>query len=377
MAIELIKANAVFYEIPKTGTTFMREALTSLGVAWRDAPHIAGVCPRHSLPQHYLGNFAYRFCSVRHPLTWYESYFHNHVREKRKKAVVFSPGTWYWHAALGEETGEDFNAWMRWCVEHEPAFVTRVYEAFCGPFGRNELDCALRREDLAAGLARVLRELGYGDFHEELRKFPPVNRSESLPAAWDESIKSRVLELERPAIERFYSREKNMKVELGGGPTPRAGYVNLDRLPSADVQHDLESGVLPFESDSVTDLYSAHCLEHVTNHVAILREVLRVCKIGAQVEFRFPHWLHPMAMCPGHMHVLSDRQVELWCEFPERFWPGSTKRFAMAHRHYQIDVDYHKLRAKFPQLSDEEAARFIPGCCHEVRYRLQVAEWKR
>jgi hypothetical protein len=164
-----------------------------------------------------------------------------------------------------------------------------------------------------------------------------------------------------------------MKLEIGGGVTPRRnGFTNLDLLPCADIQCDLEAGKLPFADGSVGEVYSAHCLEHVTNHVAILGELLRVCAIGAPVELRFPHWLHPMAVSPGHVHVLSDRQVEIWCQFPDRFWPSATAKFALRKLHYQIDIAYHELRPLFDKLSDEQVAKFVPGCCHEIRCSLEV-----
>ncbi|MDE2426771.1 MAG: methyltransferase domain-containing protein [Elusimicrobia bacterium] len=164
-----------------------------------------------------------------------------------------------------------------------------------------------------------------------------------------------------------------MKIEIGGGRTPRGeGFVNVDILPCADVVIDLELGRLPFPSDSVDAAYTSHCLEHVNNAVGVLGELLRVCKIGAPVEIRVPHWLHPMACCSGHVHVLSDRQVEIWCNQPENFWPESPKRFALKGIHYQIDVAHHELRPLFPALTDEQVAKYIPGCCHEIRCSLEV-----
>lgn len=167
-----------------------------------------------------------------------------------------------------------------------------------------------------------------------------------------------------------------MKLEIGGGRTPRGeGFLNCDILDCADIVIDLEKGKLPFEDNSVDEVYSAHCLEHVNNAVAVLAEVLRICRVGATVEMRLPHWLHPMASCSGHVHVLSDRQVEIWCSHPENFWPDSIKSFRLVKPiHYQIDVDFHELRPLFPNMTDRQVARFIPGCCHEIRVVMEVSE---
>lgn len=165
-----------------------------------------------------------------------------------------------------------------------------------------------------------------------------------------------------------------MKIEIGGGNTPRGeGFVNLDILDCADICVDLENAILPFDSDSVDEVYTAHCLEHVNNAVIVLAEVLRVCRLGAAVEIRLPHWLHPMASCSGHVHVLSDRQVEIWCDQPQLFWPNVRKQFRLVEPiHYQIDIAYHELRPAFPSLTDRQVAKYIPGCCHEIRCKLEV-----
>jgi len=165
------------------------------------------------------------------------------------------------------------------------------------------------------------------------------------------------------------------KVEIGGGRSPRGdGFLNLDILDCSDIKIDLEVEPLPFEDNSISEVYSAHCLEHVNNAVGVLGEVLRVCRTGADVELRFPHWMHPMASCTGHVHVLSDRQVEIWCKSPDSFWPKSTKVFELKSIHYQIDIAYHELRPRFPMLTDEQVAKYIPACCHEIRCKMKVVE---
>ena len=165
-----------------------------------------------------------------------------------------------------------------------------------------------------------------------------------------------------------------MKLELGGGHTPKGdGFINLDKLGCGDVSIDFETDKFPYENDSVSEVYTAHCLEHVNNAAGMMREILRVCRVGAHVEIRVPHWLHPMSSCIGHVHVISDRQMKLWVDHPEYHVWASGKRFEFESPiHYQIDVDFYTLRNKFPQLTDEEVAKFIPGCCHEIRCKLKV-----
>lgn len=370
MAIHLKEANAIFYEIPKCGTSFIRHALTELGIEWEEARVVDGVCPRHSLPEHYPGDYAFRFCSVRHPINWYESYWRFERELDDTGAIPYRDDRWYAHRVLGERMAEEFHVFMEDVIRREPSFFTRLVESFVGPFGLDRMDSIICQETLVDDLSQTLAFLEYGNHRDRIAKMPPVNPSVEPPPEWPGDLFERVEAMERPVIDRFYGGGK-VKVEIGGGVNPKGmGFVNVDKLGCADVVLDLEGGALPFDTNSVDHLYSAHCLEHVKNCMKIFSEILRVCKVGADVEFHFPHWLHPLASVPGHHHVISDRMIRNLCNY-EWHWSHG-KKFEWVDVHYQIEVPYHTLRDKFPQLSDQEVARFIPGCCHEVFFFLKV-----
>ncbi len=173
-----------------------------------------------------------------------------------------------------------------------------------------------------------------------------------------------------------------MKIELGGGVNPRGdGYQNIDLLdvPGVDCLGDFErlgrNGVtLPFADDSVDEVYSAHALEHVKNVHGVLREIARVCRIGAHVEIRVPHWLSDVSMCPGHRAVLSEHWFRDICHvFIAEWWRGCHKRLRLTAAYSipwaeQLDA----ARPAFPRLNDDQLMRFIPGCVHEVRYHFEV-----
>ena len=163
------------------------------------------------------------------------------------------------------------------------------------------------------------------------------------------------------------------RIELGGGGrTGLPDRLNVDILPGADLVWDLNQGILPFPSDVCSDLYTAHCLEHVQPVHEIVGEILRVCRIGARVEIRVPHWLHSMASCPGHCHVISDRQIQIWCEQPQHHPFPADKRFRLVSLHYQEDVAIESFAAAFPHLHRQFIVENMPNCCHEIRAVLEV-----
>ncbi len=87
-----------------------------------------------------------------------------------------------------------------------------------------------------------------------------------------------------------------LKLNLGSGQTPVAGYVNVDRFPPADVIHDLESMPWPWETSSVDEIRAHHILEHLgataDGFIGIMREIYRVSKPGAAVDIVFPYPFH-------------------------------------------------------------------------------------
>ena len=83
-----------------------------------------------------------------------------------------------------------------------------------------------------------------------------------------------------------------MKINLGSGQRPIAGFVNVDALPDApgvNVVADI-SDVLPFENGSASLIYAAHILEHFPHeHVpTMLKEWRRVLRDGGQLLVAVP-----------------------------------------------------------------------------------------
>jgi hypothetical protein len=72
-------------------------------------------------------------------------------------------------------------------------------------------------------------------------------------------VKARILSPEKVAAARASGA---LRLNLGCGHIPEAGYINVDmrELPNVDVL--AEAGALPFEPGSVDEIYSAHLIEH-------------------------------------------------------------------------------------------------------------------
>lgn len=168
-----------------------------------------------------------------------------------------------------------------------------------------------------------------------------------------------------------------VKVELGGGKYPRGeDWINVDKVHGVGkhrVDFDLLPLRLPFDDASVDELYSSHCLEHVRELGPLMREIVRVCKEGAKVEVRVPAPFSAMAMCHGHVQVIADDQVDHWCKHFVDDWFGGCERMLKHVGTFRLPGgDFEEAKALFPQMTDDQIMRFVPGTCHENRYSFEV-----
>jgi len=164
-----------------------------------------------------------------------------------------------------------------------------------------------------------------------------------------------------------------MRIELGGGGKPRDGFLNCDLCDGADHKVDLEKP-LPFDDDSVDELYTAHCLEHVRDIFGIIREIARVCKVGAKVTITVPHFGQEMASCPSHVHVISEQMIQHFDDFPASYWTGK-KRLSLVGKTYSPTQHFHEAKRLFGHLKDEQIYRFIQNTCHEVCFTFEVRKY--
>jgi len=82
------------------------------------------------------------------------------------------------------------------------------------------------------------------------------------------------------------------KLNLGAGLDIKKNYVNLDsvKLPGIDVVHNINHGLMVFNSDTFDEVYCSHVLEHVDDLPKTMQEIQRICIQGARIKIRVPHF---------------------------------------------------------------------------------------
>jgi len=81
-------------------------------------------------------------------------------------------------------------------------------------------------------------------------------------------------------------------LELGCGPTKRAGVIAIDFNPesAADIIHDLNVFPYPLCGDTFDEIICEHVLEHLDNLIRVMEELHRVAKPHALVRIYAPYF---------------------------------------------------------------------------------------
>ena len=164
MSLHLIKSDSLFLHIPKTGGTWVEEALKASGVEAEYAKAISNVTWRHSLVSQYTQAYDFVFTFVRHPISWYESWW---KFQTSLSWIEHEPGVWHPQRVLGKCASNNFAEFTLSCIEQEPAYVSRMYEWYIGPQDVNSSISS----DTMSGLQTILPECSDYFRRNSMRKY--------------------------------------------------------------------------------------------------------------------------------------------------------------------------------------------------------------
>ena len=195
MARFLSSSRALFQHIPRTGGTWVEQAIDYLGIhrsRWickqpRRLPR------KHALLRHYYPNEAakvnYVFTFVRHPVSYYESnwrWLNGFRKNKRSIQRIANPKRsgqqWDWHPQRipAKHFHPDFNVWMQRILDNEPAWCTRLFEWYCGPEGGEYCNYIGRQESLVHDFIEVIASyLNYDLTDEQIAGLHELNEKNS------------------------------------------------------------------------------------------------------------------------------------------------------------------------------------------------------
>jgi SAM-dependent methyltransferase len=115
------------------------------------------------------------------------------------------------------------------------------------------------------------------------------------------------------------------KLNLGCGNDTKSGWINVDSVFQNGVDMITDLSKVPykqFKDNSVDEIYASHILEHFDNPIEVLTEWHRVCKNGARIIIRVPHF-------------------SAWANYAD---PTHKTRFSIKYMDYFTDSDFFQSR---------------------------------
>jgi SAM-dependent methyltransferase len=165
-------------------------------------------------------------------------------------------------------------------------------------------------------------------------------------------------------------------LDVGCGTNKWPGAVGLDISPDtdADVVHDLDSFPYPFEDSSFDHVLMQDVLEHVREPIRVVDELHRICRPGARIQLRTPHFSSMLAYSdPTHRHYFSAEAIRSLAE--PRFAHYTTVRLRVVHVTIDLWLPFRaigmgRLARRFPIQYESYLAFRFPAM--NIRAELEV-----
>jgi len=218
MALRLTNG-AVFLHIPKTGGNWVREVLEEAGLSAGEVGHKHADADRVLLDPYLTAGPIRRvawwarggpptldppfmFCFVRHPLTWYPSWF-RYMSRRGWNQWPLRRGPYDWHPCheLNATASLGFDEFVDKALEAAPGYLTRLASWYT----RRGVGFVGRQERLLDDTIEALGRMELAFDESAIRKRAPVNTSggAGFEAQWEPTLRDRVLRAEAAYLRRF------------------------------------------------------------------------------------------------------------------------------------------------------------------------------
>jgi ubiquinone/menaquinone biosynthesis C-methylase UbiE len=103
------------------------------------------------------------------------------------------------------------------------------------------------------------------------------------------------------------------KVDVGCGCCCKPGYIGVDiKACGQQYVRDIQQG-LPFDDNSVDEIFCQNVLEHISNLLFVMEEFYRVLKPCALLEIIVPHYTSPNAWKdPTHIRSFNEFSMDYY-----------------------------------------------------------------
>jgi len=230
MSYYLPERKALFLHIPRTGGTWVKEAMFQAKIPMDKWGRIAEPYrqKKHTIIPHIRPDLWAKvgvvFAFVRHPVSYYIS-----VWRFTTRSWTDQPDRMQWAvrdrndlAVINEAIirwKPNFNEWLDEMLEEEPGWVTRWFERYVGPLSGEFCHFVGRTESIEQDMEQVMSMLDYGNqWNEKREQIARIqhakNRVRNVKAPYIEVTdeqRKRIERSERVLLRRFYGEDTSEK----------------------------------------------------------------------------------------------------------------------------------------------------------------------
>lgn len=189
----VLKNGNIFLHIPKTGGNWVISIL-------QERKLIFDILKSKHMQMKHIGlkrqNFIFAF--VRHPVTWYESWYRYQMANDWKQWQGFDG---YVHPCeeLNDCADNDFNKFIGNVIDKHPGFLTNMYELFTK-------DCKFigKQETMRIDMIKIFKRMKTKANVKYIKKLKKENVSKLIyETDWNFTLKQQIQELEKSIMERY------------------------------------------------------------------------------------------------------------------------------------------------------------------------------
>lgn len=202
------------------------------------------------------------------------------------------------------------------------------------------------------------------------------------------------MRLVNPQIARDLEQGKPLRIDIGSGTRPRAGFYGLDQLDAAgvDMVGDLNQPLELLPDNCAEHIFSSHSLEHVEKLLPLMDEIHRIMRPGGTLEVIAPHFSNPYYYSdPTHVRFFGLYTMSYFVDVDKQPGPHKVPAFPTKTRFELESVTLSFYRFNFLDRLFVPFFRYFvnrtPGSQHfyelrlsrlfpaaEVRYRMRACK---
>lgn len=231
----LLKDGSIFLHIPKTGGSWISKVLEEQYIVKRKISHIHSdldhlmdyvqpassileiltgqikpylkvgvkrVINKHAISKVGIeGRFPFVFCFVRHPYTWYESYW-SYMTDEGWPLLGDTKSVRKWHpcSELNDLRHLRFSEFISAIIDLRPGFLSNLYARYID----SRIAFVGKQENLIEDVLRVIHFLGMEVDANKIRRYGKVNASSGKSLyEWPRFGKKEIYRLEFPVFRKY------------------------------------------------------------------------------------------------------------------------------------------------------------------------------